>query len=134
MNFFLSFPSLSQTIRFPSVFIIFYLILLAFHKFIRHLLFCSVCLFHINNSSSIGYEKPCIPKRCCSSKGIFSTVSPCISAPRGFQSDHYLFRIAIGRTYMITVPIITSGAAGNVSTLHQEHVSLHHRAFSRIDR
>ena len=57
----------------------------------------------------------------------------CIKAPRGYQSDHFIFSIAQGRTYMITVPLITSASLGNSSTLHQDHVNMHHGAFNRIN-
>ena len=64
----------------------------------------------------------------------FIPLPPCVNAPRGYQSDHFIFRIAAGRTYISTVQLFTSAAAGNISTLHQGHVSLHHGAFNRINR
>ena len=127
----------SQTTLYLSLSVFFSLSLSLFLSlfatiFLSYLITLLSSLFLFSNLT--GYDKPCMPSRCCSSKGIFSSASPCISAPRGYQSDHFLFRIAMGRTYMITVPLITSAAAGNISTLHQEHVSLHHGAFSRINR
>jgi hypothetical protein len=57
----------------------------------------------------------------------------CVKAPRGYQSDHYIFSLAQGRTYMLTVPLVSSASLGNSSTLHQEHVSIHQGAFNRIN-
>ena len=86
----------------------------------------------------IGYGPPCFPRNCCPPKvkitPNFIPVPPCINAPRGYQSDHFLFRLALDRTYMSTVQLFTSAVSSNVSTLHQEHVSLHQGAFNRINR
>jgi hypothetical protein len=60
------------------------------------------------------------------------SLSICHQAPRGYQSDHYLFSLALGHTYMISVPLITTASSGNSSTLHQDHVALHVGAFHRV--
>ena len=61
-----------------------------------------------------------------------SPFSPCSQAPRGYQSDHYLFSLALGHTYMISLPLVTTASSGNSSTLHQDHVALHVGAFHRV--
>ena len=68
--------------------------------------------------------------------GVGGSVSnlSCINAPRGYQSDHFLFRLSLGRTYIMTVPLFTSASTGNVSTFHQDHVAVHKLAFNRINR
>jgi hypothetical protein len=82
-----------------------------------------------------GYESPCVPKHCCSSAGkLLSLIKPeCVRAPRGYQSDHFLFSILFHDTYMLTVPIMTGSVYGNTSTFHQQHVGLHVSAFNRIN-
>jgi hypothetical protein len=65
---------------------------------------------------------------------VFVPIPPCVNAPRGYQSDHFIFSIATGKTYISTVQLFTSAASGNTSTLHQDHVSLHRGAFNRINR
>lgn len=61
------------------------------------------------------------------------THKACIFAARGYQADHYIFSLARRFTYMLTVPIVGGAGVGNVSTLHQDHVSMHVGAFARID-
>ena len=81
-----------------------------------------------------GYTNPCYPSHCCNQntpRGLLNL--PCIKAPRGYQSDHFIFNLAIGKTYMITLPLITTANSGNLSTLHQDHVAIHHGAFHRIN-
>lgn len=106
-----------------------------------------------------GYSRPCFPKLCCNelaapqehghgyeNLGKFivggggggggelgPTHQACIFAARGYQADHYIFSLARRYTYMLTVPLVGGASVGNVSTLHQEHVSMHVGAFSRID-
>jgi hypothetical protein len=61
---------------------------------------------------------------------VFSHIPPCIWAAKGFQADSYIY--AIAKTYVLSVPLITNGAGGNVSTFHQDHViSIHQSAFAR---
>lgn len=81
-----------------------------------------------------GYEKPeCTPALCCEN-GVFRTDNfICIRAARGYASDNYLYNIPYGNSHMLTVPIVTGGAYGNTSTLHQDHVSYHVGAFHRIN-
>jgi len=102
-----------------------------------------------------GYSRPCFPKLCCNELatpvehghgfeniGKFvvgdgspgsSTHQACIFAARGYQADHYIFSLARRFTYMLTVPLVGGASVGNVSTLHQEHVTMHVGAFNRID-
>lgn len=78
-------------------------------------------------------KEPCSPAHCCSpTQGEFPP--PCVRAARGYQSDHYLFGLAYGRSFMIALPLVTTAQGGNTSTLHQEHVSLHQGAFHRINK
>ena len=91
----------------------------------------------INFKVIAGIKKPCRPKisECCSFDNstmtfTFSHVPPCIWAAKGFQADSYIY--AIAKTYVLSVPLITNGAGGNVSTFHQDHViSIHQSAFAR---
>ncbi len=83
-----------------------------------------------------GYTRPCWPKYCCSPQGEFLLTSPssCIHAPRGFQADHFVFRLVPFGMYLMNVPIVTAGRLGNSSTIHQKHVGSHHTAaFHRIN-
>lgn len=91
----------------------------------------------INLKVVAGIKKPCRPKisECCSFDNstmtfTFSHIPPCIWAAKGFQADSYIY--AIAKTYVLSVPLITNGAGGNVSTFHQDHVlSIHQSAFAR---
>jgi hypothetical protein len=83
-----------------------------------------------------GYQSnPCFPFHCCKgrNRGTFSYEAPCFNAPRGFQSDHFLFHLTQDSTYMIKVPVITNAPSSFNSTVHQDHVSLHQPAFNRIN-
>jgi len=62
-----------------------------------------------------------------------ATHQACIFAARGYQADHYIFSLARRLTYILSVPLVAGAGVGNVSTLHQEHVSMHVGAFARID-
>lgn len=91
----------------------------------------------INLKLIAGIKKPCRPKvsECCSFQNDtmtfkFSHIPPCIWAAKGFQADSYIY--AMAKTYVLSVPLITNGAGGNVSTFHQDHViSIHQSAFAR---
>jgi GR25 family glycosyltransferase involved in LPS biosynthesis len=91
----------------------------------------------INLKVVAGIKKPCRPKisECCSFDNttmtfIFSHIPPCIWAAKGFQADSYIY--AMAKTYVLSVPLITNGAGGNVSTFHQDHViNIHQSAFAR---
>ena len=44
---------------------------------------------------STGYDRPCFPKKCCTAGNRDSSHNfspPCVNSPRGYQSDHYLYR------------------------------------------
>ena len=62
-----------------------------------------------------------------------ATHQACIFAARGYQADHYIFSLARRLTFILSVPLVAGAGVGNVSTLHQEHVSMHVGAFARID-
>lgn len=81
-----------------------------------------------------GYEKPaCTPQFCCKG-GEFVHEDPiCVKASRGYASDNFIYNIPYGNAYMLTVPIVTGGALGNSSSLHQDHVNYHVGAFHRIN-
>eukprot|EP01032_Pedospumella_encystans_P010904 gene10904-12723_t len=91
----------------------------------------------VNLKIVAGIKKPCRPKvsECCSFQNDtmtfkFSHIPPCIWASKGFQADSYIY--ALAKTYVLSVPLITNGAGGNVSTFHQDHViSIHQSAFAR---
>lgn len=91
----------------------------------------------VNLKIVAGIKRPCRPKisECCSFQNdtmtfAFSHIPPCIWAAKGFQADSYIY--AIAKTYVLSVPLITNGAGGNVSTFHQDHViSIHQSAFAR---
>lgn len=91
----------------------------------------------INLKIVAGIKRPCRPKvsECCSFQNDtqtfkFSHIPPCIWAAKGFQADSYIY--AMAKTYVLTVPLITNGAGGNMSTFHQDHViSIHQSAFAR---
>lgn len=91
----------------------------------------------VNLKVVAGIKRPCRPKtsECCSFDNTtmtfaFSHVPPCIWAAKGFQADSYIY--ALAKTYVLSVPLITNGAGGNVSTFHQDHViSIHQSAFAR---
>jgi hypothetical protein len=74
-----------------------------------------------------GYlQQPCVPSYCCTGNDIKILKSSCVNAPRGYQSDHFLFSLLPGRTYMMKLPLITTEAShGYNSTLHQvRHLTL----------
>eukprot|EP01041_Mallomonas_annulata_P011352 gene11352-23759_t len=75
-------------------------------------------------------SKQCVPEACCHTNGTFRTDSACILSPKGYSADHYIY--SFGDAYILTTPLITSGKLGNKSTLHQEHVDMHSKAFARI--
>lgn len=77
-----------------------------------------------------GYDKPCHPAACCRD-GRFTLAPGCIRAGRGYAADNVIFTLSED-TYMLTVPIMQSSEVGNVSTLHQKHVSFHQPAFHRM--
>jgi GR25 family glycosyltransferase involved in LPS biosynthesis len=91
----------------------------------------------VNLKIVAGLKKPCRPKisECCSFDNTtmtftFSHIPPCIWVAKGFQADSYIY--ALAKTYVLSVPLITNGAGGNVSTFHQDHViSIHQSAFAR---
>lgn len=91
----------------------------------------------VNLKIVAGIKRPCRPKisECCSFNDstmtfTFSHIPPCIWAAKGFQADSYVY--ALTKTYVLSVPLITNGAGGNVSTFHQDHVlSIHQSAFAR---
>ena len=59
-----------------------------------------------------GVRETCTPSHCCPRVGkewLPEYPTPCVKAPRGYQSDHYLFSIALGNSYMIGLPLITTG-------------------------
>lgn len=78
------------------------------------------------------YDKPCTPSYCCNGN-ILQVKSPCIRSARGYQSDAYIFSLVEGYSYMLKIPIFTGGRSGNISTLHQSHVSLHVESFAKIN-
>jgi hypothetical protein len=83
-----------------------------------------------------GYDNPCHPRACCTgsaqdSISSFNAAAPCVKAARGYAADNLIFTLSED-TYMLTVPIITSSVVGNVSTLHQQHVTFHQPAFHRM--
>jgi GR25 family glycosyltransferase involved in LPS biosynthesis len=90
-------------------------------------------------SVTAGYARPsCVPARCCARNAssvefIHNQISQtdCVKAPRGYQADHFLFAMAVGFTYILTVPLLLNSRLGNISTLHQEHVSLHQLSFDK---
>ena len=71
-----------------------------------------------------GITSPCVPKGCCEGNN-FLFKPPCVYAPRGFQADSFIY--AATKTFMLTMPLITAGSAGNLSTFHQDHVGIFHR-------
>ena len=91
----------------------------------------------VNLKIVAGIKKPCRPKisECCSFDNstmtfTFSHIPPCIWAAKGFQADSFIY--AMAKTYVLSVPLITNGAGGNMSTFHQDHVlSVHQSAFAR---
>jgi GR25 family glycosyltransferase involved in LPS biosynthesis len=88
-------------------------------------------------------KKPCHPlnSECCvvqqhnstelkRSSFVFTGTAPCIWSVKGYMADSFIY--ALGKTYVLSVPLITNGASANTSTFHQEHVEMLHRsAFSR---
>jgi GR25 family glycosyltransferase involved in LPS biosynthesis len=89
-----------------------------------------------------GYAKPnCVPAECCSYNNDTGKTeflsnyerndTACIRSARGYQADNYIFALAEQNTYILTVPVVVNTRAGNTSTLHQDHVSVHHLAFNR---
>jgi GR25 family glycosyltransferase involved in LPS biosynthesis len=80
-----------------------------------------------------GAKETCVPASCCPPHAA-EYPPPCVKAPRGFQSDHYLFSLTLGKTHMISLPLITTASSGNSSTLHQDHVAMHVGAFHRINK
>jgi hypothetical protein len=78
-----------------------------------------------------GINNPCVPYDCCvNGSDTFIVNPPCVWAPRGYQADSFLY--AMTTTYMLSVPVITNGQGGNLSTFHQDHVeNFHRRSFRR---
>jgi len=111
---------------------------------------------HLYINAQTGYDRPCYPKYCCidgnyiigggesssnrsqeqqqqQQQPLSQTHPACVLAARGYQADHFVFELGRPYAYMITAPIIAGASStGNLSTLHQEHVSLHVGAFNRI--
>ncbi len=93
------------------------------------------------------YRHTCVPDFCCnktisnsttpssSSSSSFMTnydgPTPCIKSSRGYQADNYIFALALEHTYILTIPLFVNTKVGNISTLHQEHVSVHFLAFNQ---
>eukprot|EP00607_Mallomonas_marina_P003912 CAMPEP_0182436526 /NCGR_PEP_ID=MMETSP1167-20130531/82032_1 /TAXON_ID=2988 /ORGANISM="Mallomonas Sp, Strain CCMP3275" /LENGTH=360 /DNA_ID=CAMNT_0024628791 /DNA_START=68 /DNA_END=1147 /DNA_ORIENTATION=- len=74
----------------------------------------------------------CVPQSCCHvNNNTLRSNTACVLSPRGFSADHYIY--SLGRSYILSVPLITSGSLGNRSTLHQEHVDMHSKAFERME-
>lgn len=90
-----------------------------------------------------GISGPCAPRECCINgndsrwgywgKDVqFIAKPPCILSEKGLQADVYLY--AATKTYMLSVPLIANGIGGGVSTFHQDHVELLHRAAFKQQR
>jgi len=87
-------------------------------------------------------KKPCRPldSECClqpqsgsDAQPVFTDTAPCIWSVKGYMADSFIY--ALGKTYVLSVPLITNGASSNTSTFHQEHVeSIHRSAFRRQKR
>lgn len=106
------------------------------------------------------YPSPCFPRACCvngrlqavsdapsaaaaavgvavavAAEGNASAAEPlaplCVRSARGLQADAFVFALAPGATYMLTLPLLTNSPTGNVSTVHQRHVDWHQAAFRR---
>jgi GR25 family glycosyltransferase involved in LPS biosynthesis len=85
-----------------------------------------------------GYQRfGCVPAECCNSTtnkfltNYENASTVCVKSPRGFQADNFIFALAMENTYILTVPLLVNTKVGNISTLHQEHVSIHHLAFNQ---
>jgi hypothetical protein len=90
--------------------------------------------FVIGGSTLVDTAATAAPGSSAPSSPLSSTThQACIFAARGYQADHYIFSLARRFTYMLSVPLVAGAGVGNVSTLHQEHVSMHVGAFARID-
>lgn len=72
-----------------------------------------------------GIQGPCAPKECCIDNK-FQQKPPCVWASNGYQADSYLY--ALAKTYVTTIPMITNGQGVSVSTFHQNHVEMFHKA------
>lgn len=80
-----------------------------------------------------GIQGPCAPIECCTLDAkIFINKPPCVLASFGYQADSFLY--AMTKTYMLTVPLISSGKGVDSSTFHQEHVEMFHRPAFRKQR
>lgn len=96
------------------------------------------------------YPSPCFPRGCCvdgrlraasdappaaegnASASAEAPLAPvCVRSARGLQADAFVFALAPGATFMLTLPLLTNSPTGNVSTLHQRHVDWHQAAFRR---
>ena len=81
-----------------------------------------------------GSDKPvCRPQQCCNqSTGEFIKSQPaCILAKRGLSSDHFIY--ALGKTYLLTVPLLSAASVSNSSTLKQHRVDDYNVAFNLIE-
>ena len=63
-----------------------------------------------------GYDKPCTPSYCCQLHNItgLAMKSPCLRAARGYQSDHYIFSLTEGLSYITNIPIVIGAATGKL--------------------
>ena len=60
----------------------------------------------------------CIPKECCNNQHNFlNKNTPCVNSPLGYIADIYIY--ALGKTYVLTVPIMTGGSQATNSTLYK---------------
>lgn len=77
-----------------------------------------------------GYDRPCHPQMCCENDK-FVARAPCVKASRGYAADNLIFSLH-DETYMLTIPVMLNSEVGNMSTLHQRHVTFHQPAFHRM--
>jgi hypothetical protein len=76
-------------------------------------------------------DKKCPNRHCCSEKGMLPQ-PPCILAPYGYESDSFLYNLVFGKSYLSSIPLFLTSDVADISTLHQEHVTTHHSAFTLI--